>query len=73
MRLPDGTELDDLCKGLEFQCDSPADEGWGGSGWARGRQHDGGQGPGAGNSISLGGHLAATTASDATPDGEALA
>jgi hypothetical protein len=33
----------------------------------------GGQGPGAGNSISLGGHPAATTASDATPNGEALA
>ena len=32
-----------------------------------------GRGSGAGNSISLGGHPAATTASDATPTGEALA
>jgi hypothetical protein len=32
----------------------------------------GGQGPGAGNNISLRGHPAATTALDATPRGEAL-
>jgi hypothetical protein len=32
----------------------------------------GGQGPGAGNNISLCGHPAATTASDATPRGETL-
>jgi hypothetical protein len=31
-----------------------------------------GRGSGAGNSISLGEHPAATTASDATPNGEAL-
>jgi hypothetical protein len=32
----------------------------------------GNQGPGTGNSISLGGHPAATRASDAAPNGEAL-
>jgi hypothetical protein len=32
-----------------------------------------GRGPGAGNSIDPGGRPAATTASDATPNGEALA
>jgi hypothetical protein len=31
-----------------------------------------GRGPGAGNNISLRGHLAGTMASDATPRGEAL-
>jgi hypothetical protein len=37
------------------------------------RLPDGGQGPGAGISISPGGHPAVTTASGATPDGEAVA
>jgi hypothetical protein len=36
------------CKGLEFQSDSAAGDGWGGPGLAPGCNHDGGQGPGAG-------------------------
>jgi len=37
-----------------------------------GRTGPGGQGPGAGSSISLGGHPAATRRSKAAPDGETL-
>jgi hypothetical protein len=62
-----------VCKGFEFQSDSAAGDGWGGPGLAPDCNHDGGLGSGAGNSISLGGHTAATTASDATPNGGALA
>ena len=53
----------------------------GGQGGGRFECHEGGgqgsgargQGPGAGNSIGVGWHPAATTAADAAPNGEAVA